>query len=312
MDILIVGAGEIAYEHARVLLALGKSVKIVGQGQKNVDSLRERLNVEVFSGGIELFLATQDNLSLEAVVAVPVTALKKVTLKLLEHGIKRILVEKPAGLDDLEIAEVSKAAANYNAEIFVSYNRRFYASTLKALEIIKQDGGVSSFCFEFTEWAHVIQDFETETIIKNNWLLANSTHVIDLAFFLGGFPQQISCYKTGQLSWHPNASQYAGAGVTKSGALFSYNANWDAPGRWGVEILTKNSRLIFRPLEKLQIQKIGSVAIHFVDILDDLDLQFKPGFYKQMEAFIGSANSNLLKSIAEQHRDMETIYLKMN
>ena len=64
-------------------------------------------------------------------------------------------------------------------------------------------------------------------------------HVVDLAFYLCGKPDEISCYTTGGLNWHSAASVFAGAGITKKNVLFSYNANWGAPGRWGVEIMTK-------------------------------------------------------------------------
>ena len=40
------------------------------------------------------------------------------------------------------------------------------------------------------------------------------------------------------------------------------------------------------PHGRLQIQKIGSVAVDFVDIDDCLDKDFKPGLYKQTEAFL--------------------------
>ncbi|NDA64593.1 MAG: gfo/Idh/MocA family oxidoreductase, partial [Chitinophagia bacterium] len=38
--------------------------------------------------------------------------------------------------------------------------------------------------------------------------------------------------------------------------------------------------------EKLHIQKIGSVVIEEVEIYDSLDKLFKPGLYKQTEAFL--------------------------
>ena len=57
--------------------------------------------------------------------------------------------------------------------------------------------------------------------------------------------------------------------------LFSYQANWNAPGRWGIEILTSQHRLYLRPMEKLQIQNTGSVDISEVEIDDQLDKEFK-------------------------------------
>ncbi len=129
--------------------------------------------------------------------------------------------------------------------------------------------------------------------VKEQWLLHNSTHVMDLAFYLGGRPKEISCYTAGSLNWHPSGSIYSGAGITENGALFSYQANWESPGRWGVEVLTKKHRLILRPLERLHIQNIGSVAVEEVSLEDELDKKFKPGLYLQVQAFVEGKTSNL-------------------
>ena len=129
---------------------------------------------------------------------------------------------------------------------------------------------------------------------KKRWILHNSSHVIDLAFYLGGEPQEMYSFSKGGFEWHPNGTIFTGAGVSKNGALFSYHSNWDAPGRWGVEILTRNHRLIFRPLEKLQIQKLKSVIIEEVKLDDELDIKFKPGLYRQLIAFLEGDKSNFI------------------
>jgi len=84
-----------------------------------------------------------------------------------------------------------------------------------------------------------------------------------------------------------------GAGRTENGALFSYQADWAAPGRWGVEILTDKHRLIFRPLEKLQIQEIGSFCSKFYEIDDELDKVYKPGLYRQVQKFLTNKNDGM-------------------
>ena len=129
------------------------------------------------------------------------------------------------------------------------------------------------------------------SIIKNNWFLANSSHVVDLAFYLGGSPKELSSYKSGNLAWHKH-SKFTGAGVTRNEALFSYHANWGAPGRWSVEILTAQHRLYFKPMETLQIQKIGSVNVIPADIDDTLDKSYKPGLYNQTMAFLNNNFQN--------------------
>ncbi|MDR1045034.1 MAG: hypothetical protein LBP33_07955, partial [Candidatus Adiutrix sp.] len=122
-------------------------------------------------------------------------------------------------------------------------------------EYIKADGGVKSFNFEFTEWEHRVITANLPAKTLANWLLCNSSHVIDLAFHLGGRPETWQAFAARDCRWCPGYSNYVGAGISESGAGFSYQANWMAPGRWGVEWLTDHRRLILRPLEQLHIQK---------------------------------------------------------
>lgn len=285
-DLWLIGTGVMALDYSKVLKALDVNFITIGRGDGNAANYERVTGLPAKRGGLERFLDTKAEVPRYAIVSVDVNDLKKVTLLLIRHGVRDILVEKPAGLNRAEIEEVRHTADKANANVFVAYNRRFYASVQNAKTIIVNDGGVSSFNFEFTEWSHVIETLPKDEVVKKNWLLANSTHVIDMAFFLGGCPATITSYTSGGLAWHPSASVFSGAGVTDHGALFSYQANWGAPGRWGVEVLTNKHRLIFRPLEKLQIQKTGSVSIEPYEIDDSMDLEFKPGLYGQVKNFM--------------------------
>ncbi len=303
--VLLIGAGQMAIDYFKVLEGLKCITTVIGRSEKSAESFELKTNSKVISGGLEIFLNQNNNSFDAAIVAVGMEQLYPTTVLLIKNGFKNILIEKPAGLNDTEINDLSQIAAQYNANVLVAYNRRFYASVLKAKEIIEQDGGVTSFNFEFTEWAHTIEPLLKAKGVKENWLLANSTHVIDLAFYLGGKPSEIKCFTAGKLSWHDKAV-FTGAGKTKENVLFSYQANWDAPGRWGVEILTNKSRLILRPLEELQIQIKGSVAINKVEIDNTNDTQFKAGLFLQTKEFLISSHAEF-KTIKEQ-AEMLRIY----
>ena len=273
-SIWLIGAGQMAVDYYKVLNDLDVFFKVIGRGKKSAKSFYKKTGVRPILGGLDSFLADYPEKCSHAIVAVGVERLAETTKQLLKYGIQNILVEKPAGLNKEEIESVAKLTKEENANVFVAYNRRFYSSVIKAKEIIKEDGGVTSFSFEFTEWSHEIEKIEKASGVKENWFLANSTHVVDLAFYLGGQPKKISSFVSGGLDWHPSASVFSGAGMSETGALFSYQANWESAGRWSVEILTKKHRLIFRPIEKLQIQNRGSVQIDFVDniLFNDLIL----------------------------------------
>ena len=50
--------------------------------------------------------------------------------------------------------------------------------------------------------------------------------------------------------------------------------------------MTRKNRLILRPMEQLQVTPLGSVKIEPVTLEDKLDHDFKPGLYRQTEAFL--------------------------
>ena len=282
----LIGSGGMAVDYVKVLQRLELEFSIIGRGLQSAKACQEATGCKVVSGGLIDFLATKPAVPTHAIVAVGVENLQETALQLLDYGVQNILVEKPAGLSKLEVEAVYRKVKEKCARVCVAYNRRFYASVLKAQEIIAEDGGVTSFNFEFTEWAHEIEKLTKAEGVKEHWFLGNSTHVVDLAFYLGGQPKEICTFTAGSLDWHPAASIFSGAGISVNGALFSYQANWESAGRWGVEILTKRNRLIFRPMEKLQIQERGSVAITFVQCDHKLDEEFKPGLFLQTKTFI--------------------------
>jgi predicted dehydrogenase len=299
-SVLLVGAGPMAVEYAKVLKSLGITPVVIGRGVKSANDFLVATDIPVFIEGLKAWITESSHQLPEyAIVAVGEKWVGSVSLELLRYGIKKLLIEKPGGFDVADIREVHKSALKNQANVYVGYNRRFYASVEEAKKIISADGGVSSFNFEFTEWSHVIGPIEKEDGVKEQWFLSNSTHVIDLAFHLGGRPKEMSSYFRGGLSWHPISSVFAGAGRSIRDTLFTYQANWESPGRWGLELLTPKHRLIFRPLEKLQVQKIGSVAIENVELNDSLDQEFKPGLYKQVTAFLAN-DSDVLPTIGDQ------------
>lgn len=298
--ILLVGSGPMAIEYAKVFKSLGVTPVTVGRGKSSAEKFTAETGLPVLLGGIDAWLAdTSNQLPERAVVAVGEKWIGATAKALMQRGVRHLLLEKPGGYDADDIRSVHAKAKETGAEVYVGYNRRFYAAVEAAKKIIQDDGGVTSFNFEFTEWGHVISAIEKEEGVKEQWFLSNSTHVIDLAFYLGGMPIKMSSYSAGGMDWHPTASVFTGAGRSASNALFSYQANWEAPGRFSVEMMTRKHRMIFRPLEKLQIQKLGSVAIEMLDIDDALDKDFKPGLYKQTEAFLGARN-DVLPTIADQ------------
>ncbi len=308
----LIGTGQMAMDYAAVLKSLNKPFIVIGRGETKSREFETHIGVKVITGGIQNYLETKPAIPQKAIVATNVEELQSICKILINYGVKDILIEKPGVAYPREINELAELAQQTaGVNVLLAYNRRFYSSVLHAEKIIAEDGGLSSFNFEFTEWSHVITAYEKTDADLNNWFLGNSTHVVDLAFYIGGQPKDLSAYYAGSLDWHPSASIFAGAGISEKGALFSYQANWEAPGRWVLELLTKKHRLIFKPMEKLQIQLIGSVAVNPVEIDDSLDTEFKPGLSLQTKAFLEGDYSRFC-TVEKQKQMINEVYIKMS
>lgn len=304
----LIGSGQMAQDYARVLVALDQPFEVIGRGVQSAKSFENATGKAVKTGGLKEALINA-GAPKAAIVAVGVEQLASVASELIKAGTKGILVEKPGALTLDEISDLDNLASEAGAQVLIAYNRRFYQSVQVARKLIAEDGGVLSMHFEFTEWSHTIAPLVKGSGVKEHWLLGNSSHVIDLAFHLGGRPVDWSCWHRGSLDWHSASARFCGAGMTEREIMFSYLADWEAPGRWGVELMTKNRRLILRPMEQLQITKIGSVNIEPIESENDLDTRYKPGLFKQTQAFLANEDA-LFCTLREQVKNIE-IFSKM-
>jgi predicted dehydrogenase len=308
MSIWLIGAGPMAQDYAKVLEALQQPFAVIGRSESSALVFEENTGHSVTRGGLDCALHHSKAPEV-AIVAVGVEQLASTTEALIKAGSKRILLEKPGGLNRAETDSIDQCAVEFGAEVLIAYNRRFYGSVEQSRQLIVEDGGVLSAQFEFTEWSHVIAPLQKAAGVKEHWVLGNSSHVIDLAFHLIGMPADWRCWYAGSIDWHPASARFAGSGISETGVMFSYVSDWQAPGRWGLEIMTKKRRLILRPIEQLQVTKLGSVAVEPVQATNTLDKDFKPGLYQQTKAFLVGDDA-LFCTLSEQVRNVR-IYSQM-
>ena len=297
-----------AIDYTKVLQSMNKKIIVVGRGSKSAKIFEEKTGCSAVTGGIDLYLSENEiSIGTIAIIATGTENLMACMLKLLNSGIDKILVEKPTALSIEELLEHEKILQPYENSVFVAYNRRFYASVIEAERLIIEDGGLQSMHFEFTEWAHEIEPLKKAKGVKKNWFFANSTHVVDLAFFIAGGPKVLKSFsKSGKLDWH-DKTNFVGAGETEKGVLFSYISNWESAGRWGIELLTQNRRIYLKPMEDIHVQQKGSINVIKHDFDLSLDEKYKPGLYLQVEEFISGVN-NRLPSIKEHIENAKNIY----
>ncbi len=294
----------------KALLAAGFEpgrVLVAGRSNERAEALAARYGVTAVWGGAERVKEPPPL----AIVAVTEESLAPVAAELVERGARRVLVEKPGALRRGPLAELGRTAARAAASVFVAYNRRFYPAVERARSLIEEDGGPLSLAFEFTEIeGRVLDDARQRGLtaqLLERWGIANSLHVIDLAFHLAGPPEHLTAERAGALDWHPAGAVYGGAGTTAVGAVFSYLAVWSGAGRWGIEVTTRERRLVLRPLETLQEQLRGSLALEPVRLPAE-PAGLKAGLAGQLAAFLtadGDRADPRLCTVEEASRRIE-------
>ncbi|MCX8492311.1 MAG: hypothetical protein ORN54_14730 [Cyclobacteriaceae bacterium] len=308
--VIVVGTGPMAVAHVQVLKELGTAIDVVGRGEISSNFFEMETGIKPHIGGIEKYLeANAGNKNDYIIIAVGIEMLMPVLIQFINRPFRRILIEKPAAISSTELLAHEDLLKSIESKVFVAYNRRFYASVAEVQKMIQQDGGLLSIQFEFTEWPHKIEPLVKAPGVKENWFFANSTHVIDLAFFMAGAPAEWRAYsRRGKLEWHPKAN-FVGAGVTEKSVLFSYLANWESAGRWSIELMTQKRRIYLKPLETISVQQKDSVSIEPHPFDDSLDKKFKPGVFKQLQDFLN--DGGVCCSLPDHIFNTSTIYSVM-
>ena len=313
-NVVLIGAGYMASEYTKVLKSLPCKFTVIGNHLKSAKKFESQTGVKVKAGGIHKI--TDFSEFTHCINTVRSDFLHPVNLHLLNHGAKNILCEKPGALYLKDLRESANLAAQLNTSILIAYNRRFYASVDKLVELASDDGGVESFYFDFTEWEEQWKNHTTSEQILLNLFIMNSLHVVDLAFYIGGIPKKLKSFVSGYSDWHQKAMIFSGAGITTKKAIFSYNANWGSAGRWGIEVNSKNFKYILRPLEELRIMKKTTastihISVEKLNIDDNLDIRFKPGIYNQTLYFLKNIKSKKFIDIHEHSNNIANFYMNI-
>jgi predicted dehydrogenase len=311
-NIILIGTGLMAQEYCKVLVSLKINFTVVGRGANSAKKFEEITGIKPLTGGFESYLNNYGLIDGSKILITTGTeTLLNNLILAIRAGADKILIEKPAALSIEELLGYESEILNSKTEIFVGYNRRFYRSVTEAKKIINNDGGLKTMHFEFTEWSHKIENLEKANGVKENWFFANSTHVIDLAFYFANSPIELKTFvNKGNLSWHKN-SNFVGAGKTESNVLFSYISNWEGPGRWSIDLRTEKHRLLLEPLEKLKIQIKGSLEFKELELDYSIDELYKPGLFNQINSFLKGDYKDLV-AIKSHIYNSKYIYSKIN
>lgn len=274
----IIGAGYMATEHAKAFSGID-SVKLVGitsRSRNRAEQLaRNYPDMRVFDDVNEMYINTQSDL---VIVAVSEMAVLGIATKCFRHPWS-ILLEKPAGYNLQDAYNLSKAAHDCANRVYVALNRRAYSSTRQVLNRIKNiDGPRFIRILDQQDQSVARIDYNTPEEVVENYMFANSIHLIDL-FRVFGRGKVIKV--TPICPWTPKCPGVVVAKIEfSSGDVGFYEGVWNGPGPWSVTVVTPDETLEMRPLEQASVQLRGQRKLTQLEISQN-DSLYKPGLRQQ-------------------------------
>jgi predicted dehydrogenase len=286
LKIAFVGAGNMAREHARAFRDLpGVTLAgITGRTRARAEALAAEQGIAaVFDSVDELYAKTRADI---VVVTVRELGMSAAALECFRHG-WLVMLEKPAGYHLPDAEKILAAAHAARRRVFVALNRRAYASTRKALEMLAQGGGGARLIHvqDQQDLALAASLGEPAEVLRN-YMFANSIHLVDYLRVFGR--GEIASVRVLE-SWNAGAPGTVAAHLRfASGDVAIYQAVWNGPGPWAVTVTDPAQRLEIRPLEALSLQKRGERRLQPVE-LEKVDAEFKPGLRIQAERLLACA-----------------------
>jgi len=277
LAVAFIGAGYMTREHGKAFADID-NIRLAGISSRTRQKAEE-LAIELGIGEVcdsisELYRKTQAQL---AVVAVSVLSTREVCLEAFKYP-WTLLIEKPAGYDVEEAKIIVKAAVHYERQAFVALNRRHYSSTHCIVDDLSEFQGQRLIHVYDQEDPCAPGEPRRPELLVQNWMYANSIHVIDY-FRIFGRGEIVSVDPV--IRWIPDEPRFVAAKLTySSGDIGFYEAIWNGPGPWGVTVTTPQRRWELRPLEQAAFQPYGSRELVHLKV-HERDIKFKPGLRLQ-------------------------------
>ena len=291
----VIGAGWMAEQHLSVLSGVGgaKVVGITSRTLSRAQALAQKFNIGCCVAGLNEMISEAKPDAL--LVLVSEESMFDVCAQLLKDYHLPLFIEKPAGLVPEETRCLADLACVNRVPTMVGYSRRYYSIFHKGIKIIRQHGKLRGVVVEGHERMWRVREMNkfSDKVLKN-WIYANSTHTIDLLRFFGGEPRNISAIVHNRIE--KKGDQIAAIMEFDSGAIGNYSAHWYSPGGWRVVLYGDGVTVEFKPLESGRwIDKEFKIT---EIVSDEVDVKFKPGLYRQMEAFVRLVSDKVMDSFA--------------
>jgi len=299
--VAIVGAGNMASEHARAFASL-PGVELAGfyaGASSRVAALAAKYRVPAV-GSLDLL---RNECHADAVVvAVSETSALETAFACFEHSWV-CLLEKPAGLNLSQAEKILGRCNERGRRCFVAFNRRSYSATRSALASLNGDTSPRLISVLDQQDLDAVRRAGRPDAVIQNYMYANSIHLID---YFSLFARGAAIAVEPIMKWTPDRPGVVLACIRfESGDVGVYQAVWNAPGPWSVTVTNSALRLEMRPLERLGIQRRGEFRLMETPP-DAIDTEYKPGLHFQAEQLVAAVRGteNSLASLEDSTRSM--------
>jgi len=276
-SILLIGTGPMAAEYLKILTANASGeVTVAGRDDGRL------AGVKAAFPGVDTFRLPAAGAPLgrtwdAAILATGIPDLAGDLERCLAAGIPQVLVEKPVTTDLTRLKRLADLAAGKGARVRVATNRRHYGSIRKLKAILAGESPLGA-SFDFTEWLSRVPKAWESHEGGQRLALSNSIHVFDtVEHLLGAFKKEAGYHgETGAVAWHPDPVVFFGYGKAGTTPVV-YGTSWISPGRWAIEVMTREGRYRLAPMEKLAVLRHGTLEWKEIPLDNQVDLDFKPG-----------------------------------
>lgn len=301
--VAFIGAGYMCSEHLKAFKNV-PGVQLAGIQSRTKDraaKLAQEFSVPLVCDSVaELYDKTKADL---VVVSVPELSVREVCLDAFQHPWTS-LIEKPAGYDLADAQRILANATALKRQAFVALNRRHHSSTRLVLADLAQQKGARLIHVYDQEDQIAARKAGQPELVVQNWMYANSIHMIDY-FSILGRGNIISVDPI--VPWSPQNPSFVIAKISyDSGDIGIYEAVWNGPGPWAISVTTQEKRWEMRPLEQASSQPYGSRKLEPASI-HEWDTAFKPGLRVQAEEAVKAAKRkpNGLPSLEDAMKSMK-------
>ena len=282
LNIAVIGAGNIAQRHLKVLTDLheGCVTTLVDTNLRVLEETGARFGVANRLNSHESLL--EGDRPDAVFVLVSVLQVAAVAADFIRSGIPTFL-EKPPGLYTSETRVLADLARAAGTPAMVGVNRRFYSTLLKGRELILESGPVQSVtvdAHEDIQRVRVNPKFPEE--VMKRWSVANGIHALDLLRFFGGDVASVQpMHRTVE---GPMPDCCSALLTFAGGAVGRASMDWFAPGGHRVEVRGNGVTFTSALGQEVTLRRRGGQPENVEG--DDIDRRYKPGFYRQDRTFL--------------------------